>query len=212
MNLNKIMQLFYNFMVIRYFMGIIKKISNVDSIIWIWKINESSDALSILTDQKTDVKNENKKKEFYASRVLIQKMCEELNILFEGIRKDNNGKPHLIKSKYHISISHKFPYVSVIFDTKKCGIDIERIDEKVKKIRSKFLSEKEDLVVGENLKKLVEYWSMKETAYKVDGTTIPLKNIEIREKIKNLYSCSINGKTIEITTEEIDGHLLSYTT
>ena len=199
-------------MVIRYFMGIIKKISNVDSIIWIWKINESSDALSILTDQKTDVKNENKKKEFYASRVLIEKMCEELNILFEGIRKDNNGKPHLIKSKYHISISHKFPYVSVIFNTKKCGIDIERIDEKVKKIRSKFLSEKEDLVVGENLKKLVEYWSMKETAYKVDGTTIPLKNIEIREKIKNLYSCSINGKTIEITTEEIDGHLLSYTT
>ena len=199
-------------MVIRYFMGIIKKISNVDSIIWIWKINESSDALSILTDQKTDVKNENKKKEFYASRVLIEKMCEELNILFEGIRKDNNGKPHLIKSKYHISISHKFPYVSVIFDTKKCGIDIERIDEKVKKIRSKFLSEKEDLVVGENLKKLVEYWSMKETAYKVDGTTMPLKNIEIREKIKNLYTCSINGKTIEIKTEEIDGHLLSYTT
>ncbi len=212
MNLNKIIQLFYNFMVIRYFMGIIKKISNVDSIIWIWKINESSDALSILTDQKTDVKNENKKKEFYASRVLIEKMCEELNILFEGIRKDNNGKPHLIKSKYHISISHKFPYVSVIFNTKKCGIDIERIDEKVKKIRSKFLSEKEDLVVGENLKKLVEYWSMKETAYKVDGTTIPLKNIEIREKIKNLYTCSINGKTIEIKTEEIDGHLLSYTT
>tara|TARA_B100001109_G_scaffold115226_1_gene93894 strand:- start:1904 stop:2503 length:600 start_codon:yes stop_codon:yes gene_type:complete len=199
-------------MVIRYFMGIIKKISNVDSIIWIWKINESSDALSILTDQKTDVKNENKKKEFYASRVLIEKMCEELNILFEGIRKDNNGKPHLIKSKYHISISHKFPYVSVIFNTKKCGIDIERIDEKVKKIRSKFLSKKEDLIVGENLKKLVEYWSMKETAYKVDGTTIPLKNIEIREKIKNLYTCSINGKTIEIKTEEIDGHLLSYTT
>ncbi len=212
MNLNKIIQLFYNFMVIRCFMVITKKISNIDSIIWIWKIKESLDALSILTDQKTDVKNENKKKEFYASRVLIEKMCEELNILFEGIKKDNNGKPHLIKSKYHISISHKFPYVSVIFDTKKCGIDIERIDEKVKKIKSKFLSEDEELVVGENLKKLVEYWSIKETAYKVDGTTIDLKNIEIREKIKNLYSCSINGKTIEIKTEEIDGHIISYTT
>jgi len=212
MNLNKIIQLFYNFMLIRCFMVITKKISNIDSIIWIWKIKESLDALSILTDQKTDVKNENKKKEFYASRVLIEKMCEELNILFEGIKKDNNGKPHLIKSKYHISISHKFPYVSVIFDTKKCGIDIERIDEKVKKIKSKFLSEDEELVVGENLKKLVEYWSIKETAYKVDGTTIDLKNIEIREKIKNLYSCSINGKTIEIKTEEIDGHIISYTT
>ena len=129
-----------------------------------------------------------------------------------GIKKDNNGKPHLINSKYHISISHKFPYVSVIFDTKKCGVDIERIDEKVKKIKSKFLSEDEELVVGENLKKLVEYWSMKETAYKVGGNTIPLKSLEIKNRLENLYSCSIHGKTIEIMTEEINGHILSYTT
>ena len=62
-------------MVIRYFMGIIKKISNVDSIIWIWKINESSDALSILTDQKTDVKNENKKKPRRAPKCPPRQLC-----------------------------------------------------------------------------------------------------------------------------------------
>ncbi len=95
---------------------------------------------------------------------------------------------------------------------KKCGVDIERIDEKVKKIKSKFLSEDEELVVGKNLKKLVEYWSIKETAYKVDGNTTPLKSIEIKEKLENLYSCSIHGKTMEIMTEEIDGHILSYST
>ena len=144
-------------------MSIIKKISNGESIIWVWKIDESIDELIELTNQTTDIKNEIKRKEFYASRILIEKICEELDINFVGIKKDNNGKPYLINTKYHISISHKFPYVSVIFDTKKCGVDIERIDEKVKKIKSKFLSEDEELVVGENLKKLVEYWSMKET-------------------------------------------------
>ena len=212
MNLNKIMQLLYNFILIRCYMSIIKKISNAESIIWIWKIEESIDELIELTDQTTDIKNEIKRKEFYASRILIERMCKALNLNYQGIKKDNNGKPHLINSRYHISISHKFPYVSVIFDTKKCGVDIERIDEKVRKIKSKFLSEDEELIVGENLKKLVEYWSMKETAYKLSGNTIPLKSIEIKEKLENLFSCSIHGKTIEIMTEEIDGHILSYST
>ena len=193
-------------------MSIIKKISNAESIIWIWKIEESIDELIELTDQTTDIINEIKRKEFYASRILIERMCKALNLNYQGIKKDNNGKPHLINSRYHISISHKFPYVSVIFDTKKCGVDIERIDEKVRKIKSKFLSEDEELIVGENLKKLVEYWSMKETAYKLSGNTIPLKSIEIKEKLENLFSCSIDGKKIEIMTEEIDGHILSYST
>lgn len=212
MNLNKIMQLFYNFILIRFYMSIIKKISNAKSIIWIWKIYESIDDLTDLTNQTTKIKNEIKRKEFYASRILIEKMCEDLNINFEGIKKDNNGKPYLKNSNYHISISHKFPYVSVIFDINKCGIDIEKIDEKVRKIKSKFLSEDEELVVGENLKKIVEYWSIKETAYKIDGNTIPLKNIEIKEKLENRYSCLIHGKTIEIMTKKIDDHILSYST
>ena len=93
---------------------------------------------------------------------------------------------------------------------KKCGVDIEKIDNRVRKIKSKFLSDEENLVVGESLKKLVKYWSMKETAYKVNGNTIPLKSIEIKEKIYNKYNCLINGKIIEMTTEEIDGHILSY--
>ena len=53
---------------------------------------------------------------------------------------------------------------------------------------------------------------MKETAYKVGGNTIPLKSLEIKNSLENLYSCSIHGKTIEIMTEEINGHILSYTT
>ena len=112
----------------------------------------------------------------------------------------------------NISLSRYKDTIPIVWHKGKILIDIERIDEKVKKIKSKFLSEDEELVVGENLKKLVEYWSMKETAYKVGGNTIPLKSLEIKNSLENLYSCSIHGKTIEIMTEEINGHILSYTT
>ena len=47
-------------------MSIIKKISNGESIIWVWKIDESIDELIELTDQTTDIKNEIKRKEFTA--------------------------------------------------------------------------------------------------------------------------------------------------
>ena len=43
-------------------MGIIKKIFNVDSTIWVWKIQESTDELAFLKNQKTNVKSEIKKK------------------------------------------------------------------------------------------------------------------------------------------------------
>ena len=49
-------------------------------------------------------------------------------------------------------------------------------------------------------------------AYKLYGSSIPLKSIEIREKLENLYTCSINKNIINIMTEEIDGHILSYST
>ena len=134
-------------------MSIIKKISNAESIIWVWKIDESLEKLIDLTNQTTDIKNEIKKKEFYTSRILIEKMCKELNIKFNGIKKDDNGKPYLINSKYHMSISHKFPYVTSILDNKACGVDIERIDNKVRKIKSKFLTENEEKKIGDKLKK-----------------------------------------------------------
>ena len=193
-------------------MSIIKKISNAESIIWVWKIDESFEKLIDLTNQTTDIKNEIKKKEFYASRILIEKMCKEFNIKFNGIKKDDNGKPYLINSKYHISISHKFPYVTSIFDNKACGVDIERIDNKVRKIKSKFLTENEEKKIGDNLKKLVEYWSIKESTYKVEGKTIPLKKINVNQKSNSLYESFTNGKNFKLSVLEIDNHILSYTT
>ena len=194
-------------------MGLIKKFSsNNKSLVCVWKITETYDELTLLTKESTNIKNRIKQKEFLASRALVEKMCEVINIKFKGIKKDSNGKPFLINSNHHISISHKFPYVTAIIDQKRCGIDIEKIDEKVKRIKSKFLNKEEEKDTGENLKKIVEYWSIKETVYKINGSTIPLKNITIKNKSENLYACLVNEKDFEISTKEIDNHILSYTT
>ena len=70
----------------------------------------------------------------------------------------------------------------------------------------------EEKKIGDNLKKLVEYWSIKESTYKVEGKTIPLKKINVNQKSKSLYESFANGKNFKLSVLEIDNHILSYTT
>ena len=61
-------------------MGIIKIIyPNKNSIVIIWKINEPLSALQNMTKEKSKIKNLNKQKEFYASRILIENLCKSSN-------------------------------------------------------------------------------------------------------------------------------------
>ena len=54
-------------------MGIIKTIyPNKNSIVIIWKINESLSVLQNMIKEKSKIKNIIKRKEFYASRILIK--------------------------------------------------------------------------------------------------------------------------------------------
>lgn len=190
----------------------IKKIKcSGNSIIWIWKVEESVEKLKILSSEHSKIINEKKRKEFYASRILIEKMCKKLKIKFNGIFKDSNGKPFLKGSSYSISISHKFPYVVAMIDEKNCGIDIEKIDGKIEKIKSKFLSDEELKITKNDIIELTKYWSIKESTYKLKGSTVPLKKIKIKKISENYFESFIEGEQFEISTMEIDRHILSFT-
>ena len=121
-------------------MGIIKTFSpSRNSVISIWKIEESINELRDISKQITDIKNEIKEMEYHASREALKNGCKKLGIDFIGIEKDSNGKPYLKNNRTEISISHKFPYaVVMIHKESACGLDIERIDKKVLKIKDKF--------------------------------------------------------------------------
>ncbi|SMD38277.1 Phosphopantetheinyl transferase [Reichenbachiella faecimaris] len=148
---------------------------------WI-KINPSSTSVGLaeISSENDEILQKNhadlddlhpkKRLEFLASRQLIQQMCEELDIAYMGIQKDEFGKPHLIESGFQISISHSYPMVAcAIHPSEPCGIDIESIRPQLLKIRHKFLNTAELKYCGDDLNKLCLHWSAKEALYKIHG-------------------------------------------
>ena len=196
-------------------MGIIKTIyPNKNSIVIIWKINESLSVLQNMTKEKSKIKNIIKQKEFYASRILIKNLCKSFNIKYNGIIKKDSGKPYLKNRTENISISHSFPYVTGILNKeKKCGIDIEKIQKKILKINHKFLSESELNKIKNNTQKNTIYWTAKESLYKLKGEFLSFKNdikiIELKNSF-NIYG-KVLSKRIPLKVEEIDDYIITYT-
>ena len=196
-------------------MGIIKTIyPNKNSIVIIWKINESLSVLKNMTKEKSKIKNIIKRKEFYASRVLIKNLCKSFNIKYNGIIKKDSGKPYLKNRTENISISHSFPYVTGILNKeKKCGIDIEKIQKRILKINHKFLSKSELNKIKNNTKKNTIYWTAKESLYKLKGEFLSFKNdikiIELKNSF-NIYG-KVLSKKILLNVEEIDDYIITYT-
>lgn len=196
-------------------MGIIKTIyPNKNSIVIIWKINESLSVLKNMTKEKSKIKNIIKRKEFYASRILIKNLCKSFNIKYNGIIKKDSGKPYLKNRTENISISHSFPYVTGILNKeKKCGIDIEKIQKKILKINHKFLSESELNKIKNNTQKNTIYWTAKESLYKLKGEFLSFKNdikiIELKNSF-NIYG-KVLSKRIPLKVEEIDDYIITYT-
>jgi len=196
-------------------MGIIKTIyPNKNSIVIIWKINESLSVLKNMTKEKSKIKNIIKRKEFYASRILIKNLCKSFNIRYYGIIKKDSGKPYLKNRTENISISHSFPYVTGILNKeKKCGIDIEKIQKKILKINHKFLSKSELNKIKNNTKKNTIYWTAKESLYKLKGEFLSFKNdikiIELKNSF-NIYG-KVLSKKILLNVEEIDDYIITYT-
>lgn len=96
------------------------------------------------------------------------------------IHYDYNGKPYLKDDSKHISISHSFgKLVIIVNEHQKTGIDIEIIRDKVLNVKHKFLSLSELEDAGEDIEKLLIYWSAKETLYKIYG----VKEINFKEHL-----------------------------
>ncbi len=138
-------------------------------------IEESEDEmLSILghknrwREQMSKFGIEKRRLEFLASRLLLQQLLNE----DKAIGYTPDGAPYLIDNSYNISITHTGKYVGVILHpTKKVGIDIERISDKVLRVKSKYLSQSEQDFVEKNNAKvhLTLMWSVKEAVYKIVG-------------------------------------------
>jgi phosphopantetheinyl transferase len=111
-----------------------------------------------------------RQKQWLGSRVLLRTLLQteqpiELNI-------DEHRKPFLNNFPFEISISHANHMAAVIiYEGKKVGIDIEKISERILKIKNKFLSTEELKFISSTneLEQLHVCWGAKESLFKLYG-------------------------------------------
>ena len=190
-------------------MGVIKKYTENNCQIAIWDLNESLTELLKLGARfdSSNFKTEKRKKEFLASRLLVQEISQNTIITYNEF-----GAPELDNGKY-ISISHSKEMVAIIISEQQVGMDVEQISEKVLHLSSKFVSEK-------NLKNLSKekatlIWCCKEAVFKwhQKGKVDFIKDIIIPSFIleeKGQIKIQFKKNPLNLKYQKINNHYLVY--
>jgi len=177
---------------------------DIDKLLEIVDLNKTDE------EQYIKFKNSRRKKEWLAVRYLLKKLCKD-DI---SIKYNSDRKPFLSNGK-NISISHSGNYIGIIVsDIENIGLDIEKISNKLDKIKHKFLNQFElDLVSKSKnpVETLAMFWCAKEAMYKLYSkknlifdeqlliNSVDLKNNKIFAKIKTteLIDVELSFKKID---------------
>lgn len=179
-----------------------------DQTVWgLWHIRETeAEVMQPICDFESipqNITHEQKRLEFCVGRLLAKTLLEKLDIKFEGIVKDQFGKPFFKNNSYQLSLSHSYPYVgALIHKTQSAGIDVEQFKPKLLKIAPRIMHPEELLDAGTNEIKHTVYWCAKETLIKVYGK----KDLTFAENLlispfELQKQGSINGRIIVNNTE-----------
>jgi len=152
----------------------------------LWHITEPEDRLRdvarLFPEEEfavAAIRGEGRRREFLAARVLLHQMSgrTERGELF----KDTAGKPHLRDSLFYVSISHTTNYSAAIAHPNPCGIDVQRIVPRIRRLAGKFVGpgERIQLTPEHELLQLHLIWSAKEAMYKAFGR----RKLDFREHL-----------------------------
>lgn len=183
-------------------MPIIKIEKTKDYVYGLWKIEETiNELLSKLSPNKFEKKQlekishlQRKKQSISAKLILNELLQKKITILYE------KQIPYC-EEYSNISISHSDKYSVVLISKNKIGIDLQKEEKKIKKIKAKFLHEKEKNIKY-SLKELHYIWTSKEAIYKtLNGKICSFKeNIFLSKNMKNGYYIN-NYKKVEFDLE-----------
>ncbi len=200
-------------------MPLFKKTSSADFDIALWRNEEDLSFFEQKFASHPEIKNENKKLQWFATRHLVNEMLGEV----AEIEKDEAGKPFLNNSSYHLSISHTPVFAAAMLSkVAAVGIDLEMVSPKVERIAHKFLREDEikSIQADEKIEKLILYWSAKEALYKLYGkggiefmTQLLIEPFDL--KLSGELKAEIAGiekplKNLRVNYEFFEDHVLTY--
>jgi 4'-phosphopantetheinyl transferase len=125
-----------------------------------------------------------------ASRFALQQVSRQSPL---KLRKETSGKPILLESENHISLSHCDGYVAAVHGDVPVGIDVERISHRAQKIKNYFLRDEELVLLGEENEALILAWSAKESIFKWYGK----KNLGYKSQLC-IRSIDFEGQVLEM--------------
>ena len=180
----------------------------------VWNIQETFSELPCISPEPLPAEfHPMRQAEWIVGRILAKSLSEKFNINF-----NETGKPYLIESDAHISISHSFPIASGIIHLERpCGIDMERPREKHLKVQKKFINESEKKYKSD-LMRLCAIWCAKEVVYKIFGRRFLSFRDEINISFESdtvmLGEITKKGyeETYRVHYEWVNGYLLAYGT
>jgi len=194
-------------------------IINDYSKIMTWRIEPGELSLNNIDRQEKILLESKKslirKEQFLGIRKLLKMEDTNLKISY-GL----NGKPYLNKNM-GISISHSNEFVALgLSNETNFGIDIQYKTEKIYKIQSKFLSEKEKKNIGNNaeINSLIRIWSAKESIYKslgIKGVSFSKElEIEVNSKKDNMrtgyYFTKNNRIKFDLSFFSLEDYIICY--
>lgn len=148
-------------------MPIFQEIKEDKNHILIWKYEEGE---ALEEEHLLDEEEAQKIRQYHYKRqrefLMVRKMLKTI-LPNHKIKYQDNGEPYLEPKDKFISISHSFPFVAIAISDKEIGIDLEKKQEKLEKIKTKFLYLSEYSWAENHSDFLTIIWSIKESLYKI---------------------------------------------
>ncbi|MGB0167106.1 MAG: 4'-phosphopantetheinyl transferase family protein [Luteibaculum sp.] len=112
----------------------------------------------------------------------------------------SNGKPHLLSSGRFVSISHCGEIIAFASASQPLGIDVHHSSNKTFRVKHKFLNPNELSLCEEDPALYDLFWSAKEAIYKVFGSGLVFKHIQLEKplKHKSYFAARIAGRAHQI--------------
>ena len=169
----------------------------------------------LLNEENVELKKINnleRKNEFIGIRQLRNQLIPDKPILY-----NSNGKPFVDKCENNISVSHSSKSICLAISKFALGIDIEGIDERVLRIKAKYVNiEDKKHYQYNSVEDLTILWTIKECLYKLyDVKGLSFKNdIRALSRNNNEHYFEVQTKNgIQkhlLTHEKIDNEILTY--
>jgi phosphopantetheinyl transferase len=199
-------------------MPLVLEQKKTNSSILIWELTEDLNSFKqqVPNDIFELIDSENRLKKRKLEKLSQVVLLQKLGIAYNKLEYLPNGKP-ILNNAHNISFSHSENISILLISTTNCGIDIEIASDKITRISSKFINQKERKSI-KTKEEVYWAWTIKEAIFKYFGERVLFKEhiniIRINPELNNalVEYDGYNGKGIfNLWIEQIKNYYLAYT-